>query len=95
MLERDFQSKLIRELKERFPGCIATKVESYIQGMPDVLVLYKDKWAMLECKKSEHEHRQPNQEYYVDKLDNMSFSRFIFPENKESVLDELQHAFES
>ena len=95
MLERTFQSKLIKELKERFPGSIVTKNDSYKQGLPDVLILYKDKWAMLECKKSEHEPRQPNQEYYVKKLNSMSFSRFIYPENKETVLNELQHAFES
>lgn len=93
--ERDFQKALIRELEERFPDCIATKVESYIQGFPDVLVLYKDKWALLECKRSASEARQPNQEYYVEKADNMSFSRFIFPENKEEVLNDLQRAFQS
>ena len=96
MLERNFQSQLIKELKVRFPGSIVLKNDSaYIQGIPDILVLYKDKWAMLECKKSEKEHRQPNQEYYVDLLNKMSFSRFICPENKESVFNDLQHTFES
>ena len=31
----------------------------------------------------------------VFKMDGMSFSRFIYPENKEEVLNELQQAFES
>jgi hypothetical protein len=66
----------------------------YIQGIPDLLVLYKDKWATLECKKSAKAHKQPNQEHYVKKMNGMSFSAFIFPENKEEVLDELQQSFE-
>lgn len=96
MLERQFQKQVIDELKQRFPGSVVMKNDSgYLQGIPDVLILYRDKWAMLECKKSEHERRRPNQEYYVDLLDRMSFSRFIYPENKEIIFNELQRAFES
>ena len=93
MLEKDFQAKLIKELEQMFPGCIVTKVESYLQGFPDLLILYKDRWALLECKKSSNEKRQPNQEYYVRRTNEMSFSRFIFPENKEEVLRELRQTF--
>ena len=67
----------------------------YIQGIPDLLVLFENKWAALECKKSKGAGRQPNQEYYVNRMDEMSFSRFIYPENKGEVLHELQQAFES
>lgn len=93
-LESGFQDKLIKDLKERFPGCMTFKMDQ-IQGIPDLLVLYKDKWASLECKKSASAKRQPNQEHYVGKMDEMSFSRFIYPENKEEVLDELQQAWQS
>ena len=93
-LERDFQSSLIRELKERFKGCVVMKLDAnYIQGIPDLLVLYRGKWAALECKKSTRASKRPNQEYYVKRLNEMSFSRFIFPENKEAVLLELEQAF--
>lgn len=93
-LERDFQSKLIKEIKEMFPGCIVLKNDSsYIQGIPDLLVLYKDRWASLEVKRSMNASHRPNQEYYVDLMDGMSFSRFICPENKSEVLHELQSAF--
>ena len=94
--ESDFQSSLIKELKELFEGCIVTKLDSgHIQGIPDLLILFKDKWATLECKKSLNAHKQPNQKYYVDLMNKMSFSKFICPENKEEVLNELQRAFKS
>ena len=94
--ENDFQSKLIIELKERFSGSIVTKLDSgHIQGIPDLLILYKNKWATLECKKFANAKKQPNQDYYVGYMNEMSFSRFIYPENKEEVLDELQQSFES
>lgn len=95
-LERDFQSKLIKELKTIFPGCLVLKNDSgYIQGIPDLLILHKDKWACLEVKRSENAHRQPNQEYYINKMRDMSFASYIYPENKEEVLNELQQTFES
>lgn len=96
MLESKFQSDLKKELKRRFPGCIVTKLDSAdIQGIPDLLVLYKNKWATLEVKKSATATHRPNQDYYVDLMDKMSFSRFIYPENKEEVLDALYKSFET
>ena len=91
-LESGFQDRLRDELKKLFPGCMVFKMDQ-IQGIPDLLVLYKDKWAFLENKKSASAKKQVNQEYYVDLLNKMSFSRFIFPENKESVLTELKQFF--
>lgn len=93
-LESGFQDKLQKELKEMFPGCMTFKMDQ-IQGIPDILVLYKNKWASLECKKNSKAARQPNQEHYVDLMNDMSFSRFIYPENKEDVLNELRETFES
>ena len=94
MLENKFQAKLIKEIKGMFDDCIVMKNDSsYIQGIPDLLVLHKDKWASLECKKNAKAKKQPNQEYYVDKMDQMSFSRFISPENKDEVLEELHLYF--
>lgn len=96
MLESQFQSKLIKELKKLFPGCIVMKSDSgYLQGIPDLLILFNDKWAALECKQHVGTKKQPNQEYYVGKMDEMSFSRFICPENKEEVLHDLQQSFQS
>ena len=94
MKESKFQSNLIKKLKTMFDGCIVMKTDpNYIQGIPDLLILYKDKWASLECKKSSTASHRPNQSYFVDVMNNMSFSRFINPENEEVVLNELQQAF--
>lgn len=96
MLENKFQANLIKKLKKLFPGCIVMKNDSsYIQGIPDLLVLHKDKWASLEVKKSANASKRPNQEYYVGLMNEMSFSRFISPENEEEVLRDLQTTFKS
>ena len=92
-LESGFQDKLKNELKEMFPGCMVFKMDQ-IQGIPDLLVLYRDRWASLECKRGTQSHKQPNQEYYVELMNKMSFSRFINKDNKEEVLRELYKTFE-
>lgn len=95
-LESGFQDQLKEDLYFMFPGCMIMKLDSsYIQGIPDLLILYEDKWAVLECKKSANARRQPNQDYYVDRMNEMSFAAFIYPENKEEVLYELQRAFQA
>lgn len=90
MLENRFKTKLISELKNMFPGCVVIHNDpNEIQGIPDLTILYKKKWAMLEGKKSATASCRPNQEYYVDQFDRMSFAAIIFPENKDEVLDAL------
>lgn len=92
MLESKFQRELINDLEVMFPGALIFKNEGK-QGLPDLTILWKKNWALLECKKSKDADHQPNQDYYVDLANQMSFSRFIYPENKQEVLDELQQAF--
>ena len=95
MLERDFQKEVIAEIKELFPDCYVLKCDgsNTPQGFPDILVLYKDKWVTLEFKRSHNASHQIHQDYYVDRLNEMSYSRFIYPENKEEVLNELRETF--
>ena len=96
MLENKFQANLIKDIKNRIPGCIVMKNDSsYIQGIPDLLVLHNDKWAALECKKNSKASKRPNQEYYINKMDDMSFARFVCPENREEVLNDLPSALQS
>lgn len=93
-LESKFQKDLMDQIREEYPGCVVMKNDSsYIQGFPDWTVLYKGKWAVLECKREEKAKKQPNQDYYVDQLNGMSFSRFVYPENKDEVLEELRLHF--
>lgn len=94
--ESKFQHDLINEIKERFPGCIVAKMDSgYIQGIPDLLVLYKHHWALLEVKREKNAPHRPNQDYYVEKCDRMSFSAFVYPENKEEILDGMEESFQT
>lgn len=90
MLENRFKTNLVKELNEMFPGCIITHLDpNEIQGIPDLLILYRNKWAALEGKKNARATARPNQHYYVDLMNNMSFASFICPENKDEVLDAL------
>lgn len=95
-VEREYQAKLIKRIKELLPGCVVMKNDpEYIQGIPDLTVLYHDKWATLEVKREKNAKHRPNQDYYVGMMDDMSFSKFIYPENEEEVLSELQSALRS
>ena len=95
MLENAFKTKLARKIKRMLPGCIVVHLDpNEIQGIPDLLVLYEDRWAALEGKKSKNASHRPNQNYYVDKMNEMSYAAFIYPENEEEVLDELQQALQ-
>lgn len=90
-LESEFQGKLIKEIKRRFPGAFVLKNdEQYIQGIPDLTILWGARWAILECKRGFFATYEPNQEYYIDLLNEMSYSAMICPENKDEVLDDLE-----
>jgi hypothetical protein len=94
MLENRFKTKLIKEIEDLFPGCMVLHLDANeYQGIPDILILYKDKWAALEGKQYAGARQQPNQAYYIDLMDEMSFARIIHPGNKEEILNELQQAF--
>jgi 3-hydroxymyristoyl/3-hydroxydecanoyl-(acyl carrier protein) dehydratase len=94
MTEAAYQAKLIRKLKRIFPGCVILKNDAqYQQGILDLTLLWKRWWAMLEVKASANARRQPNQDYFVEQLDHMSFAAYIYPENEEETLLALQDAF--
>lgn len=96
MLERDYQPRLIKRIRQRLPEAMVQKLDTgYQQGMPDLLVLWHDMWAILEVKKARTSTHEPNQDYFVDRLNEMSFSAFIYPENEEAVLDALEQEFKS
>lgn len=93
-LESKFQKELMTEIQNLYPGCVILKNDpNYIQGFPDWTIFYKNKWAVLEAKRDKNARKQPNQDYYVNRLNDMSFSRFVYPENKDEVLRELEQVF--
>ena len=96
MNENVFQSKLIKKLGARFPGCTVMKNDAnYRQGFPDLAVHHNGNTAFLECKKSAKASHQPNQDYWVEKLRADGFyANFIFPENEKEVLSDLERSFE-
>jgi hypothetical protein len=91
-LERDFQAHVIERLNDLISpdGYVFPMDGNYRQGFPDILFLYKNTWGALECKRSSCEPNQPNQEYYVDHLNELSFAAFIYPGNEDEVFDDLQ-----
>ena len=96
MKESDFQRNLIKKLKDRFPGCYVMKNDAnHRAGIPDLTILYESYWATLECKKSKTATHRPHQDRNVEKMNQMSFSAFIYPENEEEVIDEMERSFRS
>ncbi len=96
MRESAYQAKLIKDLRKLFPGCFILKNDpGYCPGVPDLSIFWEDMWAMLEVKKSDKETFEPNQEYYLELFDGMSFAACIYPENEGLVLYGLQQSFES
>lgn len=93
MRESQFQARLIKKLGKMLPGCIILKNDpNYIQGIPDLIILYKDKWAALEVKRGMYASVRPNQAHYVRTMHAMSYAAFIYPENESEILDELQRS---
>lgn len=96
--ESEYQKGLIKRLEKAFPGCKVIKNDAQLkQGIPDLTILFKDKWACLEVKRSEKDRNdpRPNQEYWVDHYNQMSYAAFIYPENEELIFSELREVFAS
>lgn len=94
--ENEYQGELIKRIEALIPGCLVLKNDpNYIQGIPDLLILYHDKWAVLEVKRSAKDPHRPNQDYYINTFGEWVYSAFVFPENEEEILYELQRALQS
>lgn len=94
-LEGDYKTELIKRIKKRLPGCVVQLMDSsYQQGIPEVLVLYGERWAILEVKKHAKASHRPLQDHFVEKFNDWSFAAFIYPENEKEVLDALQQALQ-
>ena len=94
MNENTFQRKVIQRLKVEFPECVVMKQDAgYKQGIPDLVIFFHDKYAMLECKKSESASHRPQQDYYISKFNEWAYASFVYPENVDQVFGELKEVF--
>ena len=92
--EAVYQAKLITKLEVLLPGCFIIKNDPATnQGIPDILILFREHWAMLEVKMTGNSSKQPNQDYYIGMFGDMSFASFINPQNEDQVLFDLQSTF--
>lgn len=91
-----YKRKFMDKLEELYPGCYLLLLDpSHKQGVPDVLMLWNGMWAAFEVKASKNAKRQPNQPWHVARMNEMSYAAFVYPENEEAVLHELQEVFQS
>lgn len=96
VLESTIQSRIARKIRDRLHGsCVMINDGNYIQGFPDITVYYKDKFAMLEVKRTRNSEHQPNQDYYIDKFREHVFAEFIYPENEEEILSAMERSLRS
>lgn len=92
--ENEYQQGLKKRIKERFKHAIVAKLNpNDIQGIPDLVVIFKKHWALLECKRETDASKRPNQEFYIDFYNKWSFASFICPENEEEVLNAMEQSF--
>jgi len=90
-LESAYRRDLIDRIQQRWPRCFILPTDPQRrQGICDIVILFDRCWAMLEIKRESNARRRPNQDYYVEQFNGMSFAAFIYPENEDEVLDDLQ-----
>ena len=94
--ETKFKKMFKKKLKRLYPECIIVEADpTYFWSVPDVYFFLGSFWAALEFKRTEGSSRRPNQEYWVEVLDKMSFARFVYPGVEEEVLSELEAAIQN
>lgn len=94
MKESAFQASIKKEIAKKYPGSIVLKTDpTQKQGIPDLIVLYGKHWAALEVKRSDKAKHRPNQDYYIERMNRMSYASFISPENKKEVYSEMEKLF--
>lgn len=93
--ESDFKSDLYKEIRERFPGAeVLPNDAGYLQGFPDATVYFPNgRYYLLEGKRSGKASKRPNQEYYVTKSPLSNNAQFVYPENKDDIMKELERRY--
>lgn len=85
------QEQLIKFLKKK--GCYVIKTKPGLGtpvGCPDVFAFYEGWWGCFEVKANQKAKFQPLQKETLDKLEDWSFARVVYPDNIAVVLAELE-----
>jgi hypothetical protein len=86
--ESKFEQDFCRRLRNVDKDVIVVKLTG-ISGIPDRIVLYHDKFVLLEFKRSKNASHRPLQDWYIDHFDGWGLARFVYPENGEEVFSEV------
>ena len=95
--EGNVQDAVKKRILKEFPGAHVCKTDPNLwgwQGVPDLLIIYKDKWAFLEMKRHKDAARQANQDYWVRTLDKQGCAAFCYPEVREQAFKKLHEYFD-
>ena len=90
MLEKNFQSKIIKYLKAK--GCVVIKYQQNATtqaSIPDVIFLKDGFWGAIEVKKNKTARFRPGQKEMVAKMNDMSWAKVVYPENWSETQKEL------
>ena len=98
MLESEFRKAFLEEVQNRIDPLnkgflFFLNASNAFRSFPDIVILGSHKWAALEFKKSKRASHQPNQEYYINKLNEIGYASFVYPENAEEILNDLEELF--
>lgn len=96
MIEGTYRSKLIKKLKVHFPGLIVLHNNpNQIKGIPDLTLLYHNRYAMLETKMAPNSSKRPNQDTWISYFERQgAFSAFVNASNEKEIINELRRYFE-
>lgn len=89
--EKDFQQKVTKWLRSK--GCIVLKYEANATtrvGIPDVFFCKEGFYGFLECKKAKNSPIRPGQKEFIEKIDNWSYGKIIYPENWAEIRRDLE-----
>ncbi len=80
--EQNLQTQILRWLRSK--GCFVMKIQAspgVPQGTADIFFCKDGFYGFLEVKASKSAKKQPHQAEFIEKMDEWSFARFVWPEN--------------
>ena len=95
MSEATFRTKWLNKFKKLSPDIFIEFADPKRKnGIPDVIIFYKKKYARLETKRSKNASKRLHQQYYIDYFNSQGiYAAFLTPENQEEVYNALRRYF--